>query len=86
MNSIQSIPKDVRENFSTLCDAVQADRICLLSVFDSTQGKPATVVCTVNYHEYDDQPYELIPLAMMFEENPYARFVPPFSNVGYSHD
>lgn len=85
MNHTRPIPNGARENFRTLCDAANTDRICLLSVFDATVGEPATLVCAVNLYEGDDQPFELIPLAMMIGENAYSRFIPPFDNVETSH-
>ena len=42
MKSIQPIEPYVKENFRTLCDAIAADCICLMSVYDALLGKPAT--------------------------------------------
>lgn len=86
MPNTLSIPYTSKRNFRTLLDAVRSDRVCLMSVFDSTQNAPATVVCAINFYECEEAPYEFVPFAMLCEGDPYQRFVPPHNEMEACHD
>ena len=66
-----------QRNFDTLIAAMQADRVCLVSVFDHQYQQPAILICAVKYSSDAYEPIELIPLARLCDGNPYDRFSPP---------
>ena len=62
-----------KQNFDTLISATRADRICLVSTFDSHQAKTAVMVCAVNHPPDDPESFEFVPLAKLCNGNPYER-------------
>lgn len=72
-------------NFQTLVDAVQSDRVCLMSVFDSIRNEPATLICAVNIDESAEQVYEFVPLATLCDDNPYLQYIPPTADMEGCH-
>lgn len=68
-------------NFQTLLAAAKADRLCLLSAFDSVTDEPAMLICAVNIIGGTDSCYEFIPIAAMCDTNPYDRYRPPMNHV-----
>lgn len=77
MTNTRPIHPVERQNFSTLIDAIQSDRACLLSCYDSLLEQPAILVCAINFTPDVNEPYEFIPLAYLCDGNPYERFLPP---------
>lgn len=77
MTVTKPISSQAKRNFQTLCRAVKADRICLMSVFDSTLGSETTLICAVNYRPSTESDNEFVPLASMCEGDPYTRYIPP---------
>lgn len=68
------------DNFQTLIDAAQVDRLCLADCLDKETGKPVRLVCAVNQYGGDGETaeeYELIPLAQMLECDPFEKYAPP---------
>ena len=63
-----------KDNFETLCKAVQNDDVCLSACTDKATGKDVAVVCAVMRDKGD---YILIPLAKLFTGNPYEEVNPP---------
>ena len=66
-----------KQNFETLVAAIQAGHACLMSVYDTSHDQPAVLVCAVNHLPDQAEPIEFVPLAMLCDDNPYSRFVPP---------
>lgn len=70
-------------NLRTLILAAKNDDLCLLECKDKATGKTVIVVCAVS--DEPDGEY-FIPLAKMFDDNPYAELVPPTdTQVRYDH-
>lgn len=70
------IPEGHRRNFETLCRAADNGRLALMECKDTKTGKPAYVICMVNEGE-EGGDTELVPVAKMFDENPYEEWEPP---------
>lgn len=77
MKLTRPINESEKRNFDTLIAAMQADRVCLVSVFDHQDQQPAMLICAVNCSPDACESIELIPLARLFDGNPYDRFSPP---------
>lgn len=77
MHLTRPINESEKRNFDTLIAAMQADRICLVSVFDNQDQQPAILICAVNCSSDAYEPIELIPLAKLCDGNPYDRFSSP---------
>lgn len=86
MTTFPQLPCSAKHNIQTLCDAVRKDRICIVSTIDAKHSQPAMLICAVNHSPEDALAYELVPLALLFDGDPYSRFVPPFSDVEPTHD
>ena len=72
------LTESMKSNFETLCRAVRGDAVCLLSCLDRNSGTTAPVVCAVNYEPNAEEPYELVPFAILLDdEKPCDQFVPP---------
>ncbi len=68
------IPQGYIHNFQTLTRAGDARDLCLLECRERATGQPAIAGCAVN-RVGDD--YELVPLARLFDGNPYELLLPP---------
>jgi len=75
------IPEGINKNYQTILSAVKHKRLCVMEVFDSTEQKTKTALCAVNV--LDDGEYEMIPLAIMIDEDPYERYMPPDGKDGF---
>ena len=64
-----------KDNFDTLCQAVRNEDVCLAACIDKATGKDVSVVCAVMREANGD--YILIPLAKLFDGNPYEEIDPP---------
>jgi hypothetical protein len=75
-----------KANFETLIAAVTNGDALLLDCQLRQSGRPAAVVCAVNVapDENADRQYEFVPLAMLFDGNPYELLAPPDSGGGYA--
>ena len=60
-------------NFETLRRAFQAGDVALVETTDQT-GRYIAVICAVNV---DDRGIQMVPLARMFEGNPFEELVDP---------
>lgn len=69
------LKKGYRRNFQTLLDAAENNNISLVSCTDVKTGKPSAVICAVNGP--NDGSLEFVPLAKLFDENPYEEVTPP---------
>lgn len=68
------IGEGYKANFESLQRAFQQEDAALVECTDAETGKPAYVICAVNYI---DGEYELVPFARMFDGNPYEGLIPP---------
>lgn len=66
-------------NFETLLDAVNEGLVALISCIDKETQKPVAVICAVNNHEGGDVSF--VPLAKLFDGNPYDEVEPPANGV-----
>lgn len=62
------------ENFRTLMQAAEDDALCLASCLDKATGEPRAVVCATYI---EDGEAVLVPIAKLFDGNPYDELVPP---------
>ena len=64
-----------RENFETLIAAVDNGDVCIVECTEITTGKTVIVVCATQQEDNGD--ISLVPLAKMFDGNPYEEIRPP---------
>lgn len=69
-----SIQAGYKHNFETLIRAVEYGDVCLLECTDAVTGQPVIVVCAANR---SDEEVALVPLARLFDDDPYAGLIPP---------
>lgn len=75
-----SINNAYKQNFETLLNAAKLGEVCLMECTDAKTGKPVIVVCAVNRVQDPTQyavQYQMVPLAKMFDGNPYEEVMPP---------
>jgi len=63
-----------RANFGTLLRAAAAGQLALVQVTEKTTGCKRAAICAINH---DGKTYEMVPLALMVDGNPYELFDPP---------
>ena len=68
------ISKGHKANFETLKKAFKNKAVALMECTDAETGKPVIAVCAINTVNGE---YEFIPLANMFDGNPYEELNPP---------
>lgn len=68
------ISKGAKRNFETIKTACKANKLALMECTDVHTGKPVNVLCAVNVI---DGEYEMVPLARLFDGNPYDELLPP---------
>lgn len=68
------ISKGHQANFETLKKAFKNKAVALMECTDAVTGKPVITICAVNTVNGE---YELIPLAKMFDGNPFEELLPP---------
>jgi hypothetical protein len=69
-----TISKGHKANFETLKKAADNGDLALMECVDAKTGKPVIAVCAVN--RVGDE-FEFVPMAKMFDGNPYDELVPP---------
>jgi hypothetical protein len=69
-----AIATGYRDNFQTLCRAVEDGKICLMECTDKITKAKVNVLCAVNTVNGE---YEMVPIAKMFDGNPYDELDPP---------
>ena len=62
------------KNFETLKRATNNGDLALMECTDKATGRPVITVCAVQFVEGE---YEIVPLAKMFDGNPYEELDPP---------
>ena len=69
-----AIPDGYRHNFETLQLAQDNGDLALVECTDAKTGKPVYTVCAVERHH---DAYVMVPLAKLFDGDPYEELVPP---------
>jgi hypothetical protein len=69
-----AIAEGYKHNFSQLCRAVSNGDAALLETTEKATGMPTVVVVAVTF---DGHEYQLVPMARMFDGNPYEELDPP---------
>lgn len=64
----------ITDSYKTLCQASSRDRLCLVECTERASGQLVYVVAAVNQVGED---IELVPLARLFDGNPYEELAPP---------
>ena len=69
-----AIPKAYSNNFETLQRAQDNGDLALVECTDAKTGKPVYTLCAM---QPAGDGYLMVPLAKMFDGNPYEELVPP---------
>lgn len=69
-------------NFETLQRAFAEGNVCLMECTDVVTSEKVAIICAININGE----YEMVPMAMFFNENPYKRYTPPMEAPRYEHD
>ena len=75
-----AIEPGYRQNFDTLRRAAQAGDLALMDCQDRATGRPARIIVAVQYTpgpNGTEGEYEMVPLARLFDGNPYDELNPP---------
>lgn len=68
------ISEGYKANFETLNRAADNGHLALVECRDKKTGKPVLAVCAMGW---DGNEYQIVPLAKMFDGNPYEELDPP---------
>jgi hypothetical protein len=71
-----AIAKGYKANFETLLKAMSNGDALLMECKDAKTGKPVFVVCAC-YHDAKTEEIVTVPLAKLFDGNPYEELTPP---------
>lgn len=71
-----AIAKGYKANFETLLKAMSNGDTLLMECKDAKTGKPVVVVCAC-YHDAKTEEIVTVPLAKLFDGNPYEELIPP---------
>ena len=71
-----AIAKGYKANFETLLKAMANGDALLMECKDAKTGKPVVVVCAC-YQDDKTEEIVTVPLAKLFEGNPYEELIPP---------
>lgn len=69
-----AIAQGYRSNLNTIIHAAKLDDLCLMECTDKATGKTVIALCA-SYRENGDT--VVVPLAKMFDGNPYDELNPP---------
>jgi hypothetical protein len=70
-----------KANFETLIHAITEEHVCLVDCQDRQTEAQTIVICAINLGK--DGEYRLVPLARLFDDNPYEVLNPPAPCGGY---
>lgn len=73
--------KGHKANFQTILAAASAGHLALLDCADAKTGKPVATIVAIN-REPSGQ-FGFVPLARMFDGNPFEELSPPNPDGGY---
>jgi len=74
MHPIPVIPAGHRANFQTILKAADQNALALMMLYDKEEGHFRPVICMMGY---DGEDYFPTPIAILIEDDPYARFEDP---------
>lgn len=69
-----AIGKHHQANFETLKRAAHDGTLCVMECADAVTGKPVMAICAASF---DGKQYAMVPLAKLFDGNPYEELLPP---------
>ncbi len=69
-----AIAEGYKHNFNELLRAVSSGDAALLETTEKATGKPAIIMVAVTFAGKE---YQMIPMARMFDANPYDELDPP---------
>ena len=69
-----AIAKGYKTNFQTILKAAGNDELALLECREATTGRPVMTVCAV-WRAGEERHF--VPLAKLFDGNPYDELIPP---------
>ena len=69
------ISVEATQNFQTLLDAAINADLCLMECSYADSTELCNVICAV--HQQKDGSFEFVPLAKLFDGNPYEEIIPP---------
>lgn len=69
-----AISEGYKHNFQTILLAGKNEDLCIMACTDKATGKPVIVLCAA---QIIDEMVEMIPLAKLFDGNPYEEVAPP---------
>jgi Family of unknown function (DUF6117) len=78
-----SIPDSYRHNFRNMLRAASDGRLALLECRDRQAQAVTYVVVMVSDVQGDDGSFDLVPVARLFDANPYDELDPPDLDGGY---
>lgn len=70
-----------KANFETLKQAAEDGNLAIMDCQDKETGKQVIVICAVGF---DGDEYTMVPLAKMFDGDPYEELNPPGTESGYA--
>ena len=70
-----------KQNFQTFCRAVSAGDAALMECQLAATGEVVAVICAAN--RQSDGSIDFLPLAMLFQDNPYQTVNPPKPGGGF---
>ena len=68
------LTKGEQKNLETIIQAAKDGNLALASCEDAKTGKKVAVVCAVNWVNGE---FEFVPMARLFDGNPYDQLKPP---------
>lgn len=72
-----AIEDDYRANFDTLLRAAKEGRLALLDVQEKATGKARRAIVAMSDSTEERSGFDIVPLALMFDSNPYDLLNPP---------
>lgn len=76
------ITEGYKSNFETLKRAADDGNLAIMDCQDKVTGEQVIVICAVGF---DGVEYQLVPLAKMFNGNPFDELNPPLPDGGYAN-
>jgi len=71
-----AIAEGYQTNFKTLLKAIGNNDVLLMECKDAKTGNPVVVVCAC-YQDAKTKEIVTVPLAKLFDGNPYEELIPP---------
>ena len=74
---MKTVVQEQEANFETLRQAFLNGHVCLMECTDTVTKEKVAVICAINV----DTKYEMVPMAVFHNGNPYERFIPPMEDT-----